>query len=185
MKILDFGLARQTTPPAASDGTASLTIERHTDPGTVLGTVGYMSPEQARGEQGDPRSDLFSLGTVLYELVSGRRAFQRETAAETLTAILREDPPDLTAPVVVVPAALVRVIHHCLEKNPAERFQSASDVAFALENLSGSSPSAVHAVAAIPGRRRAWLPWSVAALFAIFAPDSSPRPSSDLRPWLL
>ena len=118
----------------------SPTIELHTDPGTVLGTVGYMSPGQARGEPGDQRSDLFSLGTVLYELVSGRRAFQRDTAAETLTAILREDPPELTAGSVSgVPPALARVIQHCLAKNPAERFQSASDVAFALENLSAAS----------------------------------------------
>src|SRR5580765_6052234 len=83
VKILDFGLARQTSAFAAADTTMSPTIERRTDPGTVLGTVGYMSPEQARGEAGDARSDLFSLGVVLYELVSGRRAFQRDTAAET------------------------------------------------------------------------------------------------------
>ena len=108
----------------------------------MLGTVGYMSPEQARGEPGDQRSDIFSLGALLYELVSGRRAFQRDTAAETLTAILREEPPELT-PIVVpaIPPPLARVVQHCLEKNPAERFQSASDVAFALEALSPTSAS--------------------------------------------
>jgi len=163
VKILDFGLARQTLAFAEADATVSPTIERHTDPGTVLGTVGYMSPEQARGEPGDPRSDLFSLGTVLYELVSGRRAFQRDTAAETLTAILREDPPELTAGSASgVPPALTRVVQHCLEKNPAERFQSASDVAFALENLSGASSAALQSVTSSPRHRRGWLPWVIA-----------------------
>jgi eukaryotic-like serine/threonine-protein kinase len=168
IKILDFGLARQTLGFAGSDATVPPTIERHTDPGTVLGTVGYMSPEQARGEPGDQRSDLFSLGVVLYELVSGRRAFQRDTAAETLTAILRDDPPELAAASASdVPPALARVIQHCLEKNPAERFQSASDVAFALENLSATSTSAAQAAISGSQRRWSWLPWSVAALFAL------------------
>ena len=169
VKILDFGLARQTLAFAAADATVSPTIERHTDPGTVLGTVGYMSPEQARGEPGDQRSDLFSLGAVLYELVSGRRAFQRDTAAETLTAILREDAAELTsASAGGVPPALARVVQHCLEKNPAERFQSASDVAFALENLSGSGATAAQAVS-VPPRRRTWLPWAVATGAVIVA----------------
>jgi len=153
VKILDFGLARQTPAFAGPDATMSPTLERHTDAGTVLGTVGYMSPEQARGEPGDHRSDLFSLGTLLYELITGRRAFQRDTAAETLTAILREDPPELTA-TSSLPPAIVRLVHHCLEKNPVERFQSASDVAFALESLSststGSGPAALVASPSMP-----------------------------------
>jgi hypothetical protein len=155
VKILDFGLARQTPAFAGADATVSPTVERYTDPGTVLGTVGYMSPEQARGEPGDHRSDLFSLAVVMYELVSGRRAFQRGTAAETLTAILREDPPELTGPANgVVPPALARVIHHGLEKNPNERFQSASDMGFALEAAVGvSSSSHTSAVAAVPRTR--------------------------------
>jgi len=167
VKILDFGLARNAVALAkAADVTTVPGLSRPTDPGTVLGTVGYMSPEQARGEPGDQRSDIFSLGVLLYELVSGRRAFQHETAAETMTAILREEPPALTESTPSgVPPGLARVIVHCLEKNPAERFQSASDVAFALENLSGSS-SAAHAVAH-DGRNRAWLPWTAAALLAI------------------
>lgn len=171
VKILDFGLARQAPAFAqAADVTASPTIERHTEPGTVLGTVGYMSPEQARGDAGDYRSDIFSLGALLYELVSGRRAFQRDTAAETLTAILREDPPELSSSTsAAVPPGVVRVIDHCLEKNPAERFQSASDVAFALENLSGASTSAVHAAVASVSKRRRWLPWGVAAAFALLS----------------
>jgi serine/threonine protein kinase len=111
VKILDFGLARQTPAFAGSGATTSPPIERHTDPGTVLGTVGYMSPEQARGAPADERSDLFSLGAVLYELVSGRRAFQRDTSAETLTAILREDPlPVASSSAAAVPPLLARVI---------------------------------------------------------------------------
>jgi len=155
VKILDFGLARQTLAFTGVDATASPTFERHTDPGTVLGTVGYMSPEQVRGEAGDHRSDLFSFGCVLYELLAGRRAFQRGTAAETMTAILREDPQELTAsPAAAVSPGLARLVQHCLEKNQAERFQSASDVAFALEALSGGSTSALHALSAGPARRR-------------------------------
>src|SRR6266511_2202148 len=97
VKILDFGLARQTIAITGADVTASPTFERHTEPGTVLGTAGYMSPEQVRGEAGDHRSDIFSFGCVLYEMLSGRRAFQSGTAAETMTAILREEPPELAS----------------------------------------------------------------------------------------
>jgi serine/threonine protein kinase/Tol biopolymer transport system component len=169
VKILDFGLARNTVKLAGSaDVTTVPGFSRPTDPGTVLGTVGYMSPEQARGEPGDQRSDIFSLGVVLYELVSGRRAFHRETAAETMTAILREEPPALTeSSSAAVPPGIARVIDHCLEKTPGERFQSASDVAFALENLSGSSSSGVQAVAGTGWRGRAWLPWAVATVLAL------------------
>ena len=166
VKILDFGLAR-LEPALTAGASVSPTIARHTEPGTVLGTVGYMSPEQARGEPGDPRSDLFSLGAVLYELVSGRRAFQRSTAPETLTAILREEPVDLATVVAEVPPGLVRVIEHCLEKSPAERFQTASDVAFALENLSGGATSTTRQAESARRGTRTWLPWSVAALFAL------------------
>src|SRR4029077_10727319 len=116
------------------------------------------------------RSDLFSLGAVMYELVSGRRAFQRDTAPETLTAILRDDPADLvTSSATGVSPALARLIQHCLEKNPSERFQSARDVAFALEALSGTSTSAAHAVVGVAPRHRAWVPWGVAILFAVIS----------------
>src|SRR5262249_38370818 len=114
-----------------------------TDAGMIVGTAGYMSPEQIHGEPGDHRSDLFALGVVLYELVSGQRAFRRPTAPEMMTAILREDPPPIPADIAAaLPSGLAQVIHHCLEKNPAERFQSASDLAFALEALSSTSASA-------------------------------------------
>ena len=101
----------------------------------MLGTVGYMSPEQVKGQNADQRSDLFSLGAILYEILSGNRAFHGETSVETMSAILREDPPDLTATNQIVPPVLERIVRHCLEKNPEERFQSARDVAFALGNL--------------------------------------------------
>ncbi len=176
VKILDFGLARQTPAFTGADATMSPTLERHTDPGTVLGTVGYMSPEQVRGEPGDHRSDLFSFGAVLYELVSGRRAFQRGTAAETMTAILREDPAELTStPAAALPPGLARIVNHCVEKNPVERFQSASDVAFALEALSttSASTSAVHAIAVESSRSRRWPLIAVVAVAALMVIGAS------------
>ena len=145
VKILDFGLAKAVTPALASSAEATATDVAATDPGTVLGTVGYMAPEQVRGQDVDGRSDLFALGAVLFEMVSGQRAFKRDTAAETLTAILREDPPELPAPTLAQAPALDHIIRHCLEKNAAERFQSARDVVFALEAMGrleqGSTPS--------------------------------------------
>ena len=105
------------------------TLPLKTDPGVVMGTVGYMSPEQVKGLAADHRSDIFSFGVILYELLSGHRAFHRDTAVETMRAILKEDPPDLPD---TVPAAVRQVVHHCLEKEPENRFQSARDLAFAL-----------------------------------------------------
>jgi sugar lactone lactonase YvrE len=157
VKILDFGLARQTAAAAATAGTLTPTVA--TNPGTVLGTVGYMSPEQARGEAGDHRSDLFSLGAVLYELACGRRAFQRGSATETLAAILRDDPPPLPASAEGSTTALDRVLRHCLEKNPAERFQSATDVAFALGTITGSGDSG-HVAAIAPRAARSRQAWA-------------------------
>jgi eukaryotic-like serine/threonine-protein kinase len=139
VKILDFGLARQE--PARSDSaTLAPTIHSPTEAGTILGTVGYMSPEQVRATAVDARADLFSFGAVLYEMVAGLRAFHRDTAAETMTAILREDPPDLPIARGIAPG-LDRVIRHCLEKKPEARFRSAHDLAFALETISGASSS--------------------------------------------
>jgi Tol biopolymer transport system component len=136
--ILDFGLARQSGLADTADANAP-TVAGSTEPGTVLGTVGYMSPEQVRGFSADARSDIFSFGAVLYEMLSGRRAFKGESAAETMTAILTKDPPELAEATPSLPLALERIVHHCLEKLPEQRFQSSYDVAFALEALSTSS----------------------------------------------
>ncbi|HKQ59642.1 MAG TPA: protein kinase [Candidatus Polarisedimenticolaceae bacterium] len=152
VKILDFGLARQTIATSGSDATR--TVAALTDPGTVMGTVGYMSPEQVRGQAVDGRTDLFSLGAVLYEMLAGQRAFQRDTAADTMTAILKEDPPELGGTRLEIPPALERIVDHCLEKNALERFQSARDVAFALEALSGSTTSAAKAIAPLAASGR-------------------------------
>src|SRR5262245_36707363 len=121
-KILDFGLARQTAVVSAGEETFSPGAAARTEPGTVLGTVGYMAPEQVRGEPGDLRSDIFAFGAVLYEMVTGRRAFQRESPAETMAAIVRDEPPDID--VESVPVGLARFIWHCLEKKPDARFRS-------------------------------------------------------------
>jgi Tol biopolymer transport system component len=136
VKILDFGLARPIERPATTGAAETVAA---TDPGTVLGTVGYMAPEQIRGGTIDARADLFALGAVLFEMLAGRRAFQRDTSAETMTAILREDPPDLSAARADLPPALDRIVQHALEKEPQARFQSAGDIVFALTSLSGSS----------------------------------------------
>jgi serine/threonine protein kinase len=156
VKILDFGLARPIEAPgaAATGMTATAMAPVVTDPGTVLGTVGYMAPEQVRGQATDARTDLFALGAVLYEMLSGQRAFRRDTAAETMTAILRDDPPDLVATRADLAPALERIVRHCLEKNPAERFQTARDVAFALDAFSGTSTSAPSVPAIEAPRRR-------------------------------
>ena len=140
VKILDFGLATQATP-AVHRAPEAPTVALATDPGTVLGTVGYMSPEQVRGERVDHRSDIFSLGAVLYEMLTGRRAFARDTAAETMTAILKEDVADLSSSGRQMPVALERIVRRCLEKRPEERLQAARDVAFALEAVSGTDVS--------------------------------------------
>ena len=141
VKILDFGLARVTR--ASQEAGASLeTATSPTDPGVLLGTLGYMSPEQVRGQAADHRADIFAFGAVLYEMLSGRRAFSGETAADTLTAILHKEPAELAKPGQEFPASLDRILRRCLEKNAAVRFQSAQDLAFALEALSGTSISA-------------------------------------------
>ncbi len=158
VKILDFGLALLNQPPQSGSADEDPTVTRNTDPGTVLGTVSYMSPEQVRGEVVDARSDVFSFGIVLYEMVAGRRPFVRGTPAETQTAILNDDAPDLDE---AMPADLSRVVAHCLEKAREHRFQSARDLAFALGPVaSGSQTTGTRAPA--PGPRR-W-GWSAAAL---------------------
>ncbi len=134
LKILDFGLARIDSQPATDGGTASY-LPANTDPGTVMGTVGYMSPEQVRGELVDARSDLFSLGCVLYELALSRRPFTGKTAAETLAAILHEAPSALGDSATLIPTEFQDVIERCLAKSPSERFSSAHELAAALRAL--------------------------------------------------
>ena len=148
VKLLDFGLAKRT---GAGDPAASSmeTTPQQTDPGTVMGTVGYMSPEQVRGSAVDHRSDLFSFGAVLYEMLSGRRAFAKDTAAETMTAILREEPPEILSSGSAPSAELSAIVQHCLEKKPGERFQSARDVAFQLR-LRGSGEVKADSGATVP-----------------------------------
>jgi len=142
VKILDFGLAKLAEPPADAGETLAMLAAQgaaRTQPGSVLGTVGYMSPEQVRGREADSRSDIFSIGAILYEMVTGRRPFTGDSAVETMSAILKEDPPEISAIQKGVPPAVERVIRRCLEKSGEERFQSARDLAFALEAVSGSS----------------------------------------------
>ena len=157
IKILDFGLAKLTQAAPAIEAETALLAHAVplTNAGTVLGTVGYMSPEQVRGQAVDQRSDIFSFGIVLYEMLTGRRAFHGDSAVETMNAILKEDPApagDQGGP--PLPPALDRIVLHCLEKNPEERFQSARDVAFDIESLSGLSGQVV--IDPPPPRRRAW-----------------------------
>jgi serine/threonine protein kinase/tetratricopeptide (TPR) repeat protein len=140
VKILDFGLAKMTAPTEWDDG-PSATGSLRTEPGIVMGTLGYMSPEQLRGLEVDHRSDIFSFGALLYEMVSGRRAFRRDSVAETMAAILNDQLPLLSESGHNVAPALGQIVRHCLEKNPGQRFQSAKDVAFALETLSSHLPS--------------------------------------------
>src|ERR1700722_8105062 len=154
IKILDFGLAKLVPREGALAADAA-TLASQTEPGVVMGTIGYMSPEQVKGLAADHRSDLFSFGAILYEMLSGKRAFHGDSSVETMSAILKQDPPELAETNRTVP--LERIVRHCLEKNPEERFQSARDVAFALGALSDSSGPTTGAVTV--GARRAWRPW--------------------------
>jgi len=175
VKILDFGLAKLTGATNGDVSQTSIPTRRvDTDPGKVMGTVGYMSPEQLKGFRIDHRSDIFSFGAILYEMLSNRRAFHGESAAETMSAILKEDPPDLSETNHRVSPALERLVSHCLEKNPEARFHSARDLAFALEALSGSIVTSTETVTApaFPARRvtrRELISWSLAALFLLVA----------------
>ena len=166
VKILDFGLAKLTQRPLSSDSSAP-TLTEGTEPGMVMGTVGYMSPERVSGRKADHRSDIFAFGAILYEMLTGKRAFQKPTSAETMTAILKEDPPAVSQIVPSIPPALQRVVHRCLEKNPEQRFQSASDLAFALEALSDSGASSKSAEVQVSSRRV--IPWAIAASLVVLA----------------
>jgi hypothetical protein len=146
VKILDFGIAKLVQPEALAEGA---TMDAGpTSAGLVLGTAGYMSPEQVRGEPADARSDIFELGIILYEMLCGQRAFRRDTSAETMTAILKEDPPELSLTGRTVSPALERIVRRCLEKKPLQRFQSARDLAFNLEGLTGVSSTSATNVSA-------------------------------------
>jgi Tol biopolymer transport system component len=159
IRILDFGLAKLRPRAPGEDA------DRRTGAGMVLGTVGYMSPEQVRGEEADHRSDIFSFGSILYEMLAGRRAFRGPTPVETMNAILKDEPPEIGEESQALPASLERIVRHCLEKNREERFQSARDLSFALEALSGSS-SQVGRVPAAARQRRVARGVRVAALLA-------------------
>ena len=168
VKILDFGLAKLTQPrPQLADG-PTVTLQERTEPGMVLGTVGYMSPEQVRGKTADHRADIFAFGAILYEMLTGKRAFRKPTSAETMTAILNEDPPGISQIAPGTPPALLRIVHRCLEKNPEQRFQSASDLAFALEALSDSGSSSVAAFKQESQSRWKWI-WATAAVVGLAA----------------
>jgi tRNA A-37 threonylcarbamoyl transferase component Bud32 len=172
VKILDFGLAKATEP--AGDGTTRPTQgTTGTSPGTVMGTVGYMSPEQVRGLPVDHRTDIFSFGVVLYEMLCGLKPFRGDSNVETMNAILKEDPPEFAGAGANVPPAIDRIVRRCLEKNADERFHSAHDLGLALETLSGSGTSgqsaASMAVAALPRARARLTPWLLAAGFVAVA----------------
>ncbi|HEY1434369.1 MAG TPA: protein kinase, partial [Thermoanaerobaculia bacterium] len=168
VKILDFGLAKLTQPEQAGNATNLPTVDPGTEPGVVLGTLGYMSPEQVRGKPADHRSDLFSFGAILYEMLSGKRAFQGDSAADTMSAILKEDPPELSVTNTNVSPALERIVRHCLEKSPERRVHSAHDVAFDLEALSQAS-GRVAVVAPRSGRRLGPIALAAAAVAVVAA----------------
>jgi serine/threonine protein kinase len=152
LKILDFGLAKLTQAEPGVH-TSLPTATHGTEAGLVMGTAGYMSPEQVRGVAVDARSDIFSFGAILYEMLSGKRAFHGDTSADIMSSILKEDPADLSETNRNISPALERMVQHCLEKNPEQRFHSARDVAFGLEALSTTSGSASTKVAQSVSRR--------------------------------
>ncbi len=165
IKILDFGLAKlaQKTSVATADADGVTLTSSHTAAGVVMGTASYMAPEQVRGEPADPRTDIFAFGAVLYEMLSGNRAFRRDTPAETMTAVLKEEPPELSDPGHAVSPALDRIVRRCLEKDPEHRFQSAKDLSFALSALSGTDSSGTARIAETH-RRVSLLLWAAVAL---------------------
>ena len=156
VKILDFGLAKLIQRPTSSDGNTS-PITHLTDPGVLVGTAGYMSPEQVGEKHVDHRADIFAFGAILYEMLSGRPAFHRTTTVETMNAILNEDLPRISSSGSTIPPGLQKIVQRCIEKNPDQRFQSASDLAFALEALSESGTTSPVPGATGKDRRRGWL----------------------------
>jgi Tol biopolymer transport system component len=187
VKVLDFGLAKLVQPEGTAAGVSALPTTPNTLPGVVLGTVGYMAPEQVRGVPADHRADIFALGAILYEMLAGRRAFTGETTMDAMTAILKEDPPDLPSAERHIPPALERIVARCLEKSPAARFQSMRDLAFALEGLSATSDTGALPASGEQTTKRprvaAYVPWTLAAVsvlaaFAALAAFLFNRPSA-------
>jgi serine/threonine protein kinase len=168
VKILDFGLAKVMNE-GRSRASSALPSTTATEPGTVLGTLGYMAPEQLRGKPADARSDIFSFGAILYEMLSGKRAFRGDSAADTVSAVLRDDPPDLSLTNRTIPPALERIVRHCLEKNPEQRFQSARDLAFDLEALTGSLAAPAKASAPDDSSLRRWISLTAMAAALVVA----------------
>ncbi|QQS34176.1 MAG: serine/threonine-protein kinase [Acidobacteriota bacterium] len=200
IKILDFGLAKLSDRGASAGGQTGnedATRKALTNPGVVMGTVGYMSPEQVRGQQTDHRSDIFSFGLILYEMITGRRAFQEESLAETMSAIVKEEPTDMTESNPNINPSLERIVRRCLEKKPERRFQTASDLGFALESLSAPTSSSgatmTTAVSAIGPETetslwKARIPWIAAGALALmlisFGAWTLLRPASALPPFV-
>jgi eukaryotic-like serine/threonine-protein kinase len=179
VKILDFGLAKLTQVGTSSGHCASMATEG-TEPGVVMGTVGYMAPEQVKGEAVDQCADIFSFGSILYEMLTGKRAFQKPTSAETMSAILNEEPADTSQIVPSIPSALQHVLHRCLEKCPEQRFQSASDVGFALEALSSSGTPPAAWIENLAWPQQVWMWIAVGMMATLIAGvvawwSSSPR----------
>ena len=172
VKVLDFGSGKAGADRSGAHGRgegATATVPAHTMPGMVLGTAGYMSPEQVRGKEVDARTDIFAFGAIFYEMLSGRRAFKGESSIETMNAILKDDPPELETEKLKLSPGLERIVRRCLEKEPARRFHSARDVGFALEAISGtSSVSGVHRRDIAPERSR-WMRAGVLALVMVAA----------------
>ncbi len=173
VKILDFGLAKLKAPRRAPIDSEAPTQKQFTDPGTVLGTVGYMAPEQVRGQEADSRADIFAFGLILYEMLAGRRAFTGASTADVLSAILKEEPPELSAAHAQISPQLEQIVRRCLEKQPERRFHSAHDLGLALELLAAPAHSSGHQLTAaatvLPNQPaglpalRARLGWLVAA----------------------
>jgi serine/threonine protein kinase/Tol biopolymer transport system component len=164
IKILDFGVAKLQAPQEENPSIASMPTV--TKSGAVIGTVAYMSPEQLRGKTVDHRSDIFSFGAILYELLTARRAFRGETEVDTMTAVLREEPAESDLEEASIPLGYRDIVKHCLEKDPENRFQSAKDLAFALQTLSGSSPVRPSLPSRPVGRQARVLTWTVTAVLA-------------------
>ena len=165
VKILDFGVAKLQLDPEESRSIESLTtVTKH---GAVIGTVAYMSPEQLRGKPVDHRADIFSFGAIFYEMMAGCRAFRGETEVDTMTAVLREEPASANLEQADIPAAYQEIVRHCLEKEPEERFQSAKDLGFALQTVSGSSPVRIARGSDQRRLRNTQLAWALVAVLAV------------------